>query len=43
MCVVPIKFKAKVVFAAPVTGYFVVILEDGHEMVGVCFANIFYA
>ena len=43
MCVVPIKFKAKVVFAAPVTGYFLVSLEDRHEMAGVCFFNVFYA
>ena len=43
MRVVPIKINSKVAFAAPVTGYFVVSLEGGHEMVGVCFADIFYA
>ena len=42
MCVVPIKVEAKVAFAASVTRYFVVNLEGGHEMVGVCFADVFY-
>ena len=41
--VFPIKVESKVAFAAPVTGYFVVSLEDGHVMVGVCFADLFYA
>ena len=41
--VIPIKVEAKVAFPAPVTGYFVVSLEDGHEIVGVCFADVFYA
>ena len=43
LCIFPIKVKAKVTFAAPVTRYFVVILEDRNEMVGVCFSDVFYA
>ena len=38
--VVTIKVEAKVAFETPVTGYFFVRLEDGHEMVSVCFADI---
>ena len=43
MRIVPIKVDTKVEFVSPVTGDFVVSLEGGHEMVGVCFADIFYA
>ena len=41
--IVPIKVDTKVEFVSPVTGDFVVRLEGGHEMVGVCFADVFYA
>ena len=43
MRVVLINVEAKVAFAAPVTGYFLVSLEDRNEMVSVFFFDIFYA
>ena len=43
MRVDPIKVEAQVAVAATVTGYFVVSLEGRHEMVGMCFVDVFYA